>query len=205
MLAAIGLRGASSAARARTGAPRASAACWCWASATARWCSPKSWVPSGMACLIITISPFWMVGAEALLPGGEPLHLPTILGMLVGLGGAALLFAPDVHTHAFHASLLSGFLVLQLGMAGWAFGSIYQRRQAGQRASHRHRRGAATGRGPVLPAVRAAFPRASSPLEPARRGRASLPGDLRLHRRVQRLHLTRWTACRWRLFRSIHM
>jgi hypothetical protein len=44
----------------------------------------EQWVPSGLACLIITISPFWMVGAEALLPGGEPLHLPTILGMLVG-------------------------------------------------------------------------------------------------------------------------
>ena len=49
--------------------------------------------------------------------------------MLVGLGGAALLFAPDMHTHTFHAGLLSGFLVLQLGMAGWAFGSIYQRRR----------------------------------------------------------------------------
>ena len=92
------------------------------------------WVPSGLACLIITCSPFWMVGAEALLPGGEPLHLPTILGMLVGLGGAALLFMPDVHTHTFHAGLLSGFLVLQLGMSGWAFGSIYQRRQMS--ASH---------------------------------------------------------------------
>lgn len=87
------------------------------------------WVPSGLACLIITSSPFWMVGAEALLPGGEPLHMPTILGMLVGLCGAALLFLPDVHTHTFQAGLLNGFLVLQLGMAGWAFGSIYQRRQ----------------------------------------------------------------------------
>jgi drug/metabolite transporter (DMT)-like permease len=90
----------------------------------------EQWVPSGLACLMITISPFWMIGAEALMPGGEPLHMPTILGMLVGLGGAALLFAPDVHTHTFHAGLLGGFLVLQLGMAGWAFGSIYQRRQA---------------------------------------------------------------------------
>ena len=87
------------------------------------------WVPSGVACLILTISPFWMVGAEALLPGGEPLHVPGFLGMLVGLAGAALLFTPDIHTHAFNTGLLSGFLVLQLGMAGWAFGSIYQRRQ----------------------------------------------------------------------------
>jgi drug/metabolite transporter (DMT)-like permease len=89
----------------------------------------EQWIPSGLAGLIITFSPFWMVGAEALLPGGERLHLPTVLGMLVGLCGASLLFAPDVHTHTFHAGLLKGFLVLQLGMAGWAFGSIYQRRQ----------------------------------------------------------------------------
>ena len=36
-----------------------------------------------------------------------------------------------MHTHTFPApALLSGFLILQLGMAGWSFGSIYQRRQA---------------------------------------------------------------------------
>jgi len=91
----------------------------------------EQWVPSGVAGLIITCSPFWMVGVEALLPGGEPLHLPGILGMLVGLAGAALLFTPDVHSHALNAGLLRGFAVLQVGMAGWAFGSIYQRRQAG--------------------------------------------------------------------------
>lgn len=89
------------------------------------------WVPSGLACLILTISPFWMVGVEASLPGGEPLHLPSVLGMVVGLAGAALLFTPDWHTHAIHPHLLSGFLILQLGMAGWSFGSIYQRRQPG--------------------------------------------------------------------------
>ena len=35
-------------------------------------------IPSGMASLIITTQPFWMVGFEALLPGGERLHAPTI-------------------------------------------------------------------------------------------------------------------------------
>lgn len=87
------------------------------------------WVPSGMASLMITLSAFWLVGVEALLPGGEPLHPPGILGMLVGLAGAALLFAPGMRAHNFNSGLLRGFLVLQLGMAGWAFGSIYQRRQ----------------------------------------------------------------------------
>jgi drug/metabolite transporter (DMT)-like permease len=89
-------------------------------------------IPSGMAGLIITISPFWMVGVEALLPGGERLHAPTIGGMVVGLAGAALLFTPDVGARAIDRNLLHGFLVLQFGMAGWSFGSIFQLRHAGR-------------------------------------------------------------------------
>jgi drug/metabolite transporter (DMT)-like permease len=89
-------------------------------------------IPSGIAGLIVSISPFWMVGVEALLPGGERLHGPTIGGMALGLVGAALLFTPDPGTHAVGRGFLVGFLILQLGMAGWSVGSIYQRRQAGK-------------------------------------------------------------------------
>jgi drug/metabolite transporter (DMT)-like permease len=89
-------------------------------------------VPSGIASLIVSISPFWMVAAEALLPGGERLHAPTLGGMAVGLAGAALLFTPDPDTHGINRALLTGFLILQLGIAGWSFGSIYQRRKAGK-------------------------------------------------------------------------
>jgi drug/metabolite transporter (DMT)-like permease len=89
----------------------------------------ETFVPSGIAGLIITISPFWMVGIEALMPGGERLHLPTIAGMLVGLSGAALLLSPDLETGAMPTHLLIGFLILQLGSIAWSFGSLYQRRQ----------------------------------------------------------------------------
>jgi drug/metabolite transporter (DMT)-like permease len=41
-------------------------------------------IPSGMAGLITAMSPFWMVGVEALLPGGESLHAPTIGAMALG-------------------------------------------------------------------------------------------------------------------------
>ncbi|HUB82714.1 MAG TPA: EamA family transporter [Bryobacteraceae bacterium] len=92
----------------------------------------ETMVPSGIAGLIISISPFWMVAAEALLPGGERLHAPTLGGMAVGLAGAALLFTPDPATHGFNRALLTGFVILQLGMVGWSFGSIYQRRKAGK-------------------------------------------------------------------------
>ena len=89
-------------------------------------------IPSGIAGLILSLSPFWMVGAEALLPGGERLHAPTIGAMLVGLAGVGLLFTPDPGPHPFNRNLVYGFLILQVGMAGWCFGSIYQRRQAGK-------------------------------------------------------------------------
>ncbi|MCX6629875.1 MAG: EamA family transporter [Candidatus Solibacter sp.] len=89
-------------------------------------------IPSGIAGLIVTISPFWMVGVDALLPGGERLHAPTIAGMAVGLAGAALLFTPDAGVGAIDHKLVIGFLLLSLGMAGWSFGSIIQRRKAGK-------------------------------------------------------------------------
>ncbi len=86
-------------------------------------------VPSGIAGLIVSMSPFWMVAFEALLPGGERLHAPTIGAMLVGLVGAGMLFTPEPGQHLFNPTLVWGFLVLQVAMAGWCFGSIYQRRQ----------------------------------------------------------------------------
>jgi drug/metabolite transporter (DMT)-like permease len=89
-------------------------------------------IPSGMAGLIITTQPFWMVGFEALLPGGERLHAPTIGGMAIGLVGASFLFTPEVGGHGIDRNVLHGFLLLQVGLAGWSFGSIYQRRQVGK-------------------------------------------------------------------------
>jgi drug/metabolite transporter (DMT)-like permease len=90
-------------------------------------------IPSGMAGLIITIQPFWMVGFEALLPGGERMHAPTIGGMAVGLVGASLLFTPDVGGHGIDRNVLHGFLIMQVGLAGWSFGSIFNGGRWGKR------------------------------------------------------------------------
>jgi drug/metabolite transporter (DMT)-like permease len=89
-------------------------------------------IASGIVGPIVTILPFWMVGMEALLPGGARLHLPTIGGMAVGLTGAALLFTPEAGPHMIDRNLLTGFLLLQTGSASWSFGSIFQKRRAGR-------------------------------------------------------------------------
>ena len=87
-------------------------------------------IPSGLASLFITTSPFWLVGVEALLPGGEELHGPTVVGMLVGFGGAALLLTNGIQGAPVEHAALIGFLILQAGVASWTFGSILQRRAA---------------------------------------------------------------------------
>lgn len=86
------------------------------------------WIPSGLAALFITTTPFWMIGIEALIPGGARLHGPTLFGMLVGFAGTLLLVAPSAIHEGFRGPILHGFLLLQFGCCGWAVGSILQRR-----------------------------------------------------------------------------
>lgn len=88
----------------------------------------EQWVPSGLAAVFITLSPFWMIGIDALIPGGERLHGPTILAMLVGFGGTAILVAPEILREGFGGPLLRGFLLIEFGCSGWCLGSILQRR-----------------------------------------------------------------------------
>ncbi len=89
-------------------------------------------IPSGLASLFITISPFWLVGLESLMPGGEKLHGPTIAGMVVGFMGTALLVTPDFNHAGGNWALLSGFAITQFGTAAWCSGSILQKRYGSQ-------------------------------------------------------------------------
>lgn len=88
----------------------------------------ETWINSGLAALIITISPFWMVGLNALIPPREKLHGPTLAGMAVGLAGAFLLIGPGAFEGGLQGNLTKGFLILQLGCLSWCGGSILQRR-----------------------------------------------------------------------------
>jgi drug/metabolite transporter (DMT)-like permease len=89
------------------------------------------WVPSGLASLFVTTASFWLVGAEAAMPGGEPLHGPTIGAMAIGAVGTGLLMAPGGTAFASGSSrlIVAGFVLIQIGYVGWALGSILQRRQ----------------------------------------------------------------------------
>jgi drug/metabolite transporter (DMT)-like permease len=93
----------------------------------------EQWIPTGLASLFVTTSPFWFVGIDALLAGGEKLHGPTVRGLLLGFAGVFLLVAPAAWTaitqHSFSSggSVVLAFLILQLSGASWALGSLLQR------------------------------------------------------------------------------
>jgi drug/metabolite transporter (DMT)-like permease len=88
----------------------------------------EQWIPSGLAALFVSTSPFWLVGIEALAPRGERLHWPAVRGMLVGAAGVAFLVAPAIGDFSAKPLVLGAFVLLQLGCAGWAIGSIAQRK-----------------------------------------------------------------------------
>lgn len=89
----------------------------------------ETYIPSGLAALIITIAPFWMVGAEALIPGGDRVNPKAFLGMLVGLAGAVWLIGPEGFEAGLGGATLKGFVVLQISCLGWSVGSILQKRR----------------------------------------------------------------------------
>jgi drug/metabolite transporter (DMT)-like permease len=92
-------------------------------------------IPSGLAALIITVAPFWMVGLNSVIAPKVPLHLPTLVGMAVGLCGAVILVGPSALQSGFSGDTVKGFLMLQVGCVSWSFGSLLQRRQPKQAGS----------------------------------------------------------------------
>jgi drug/metabolite transporter (DMT)-like permease len=90
----------------------------------------EQWIASGTAALFITTSPFWMVGLEAALPGGDRLHWPTVGGIAIGFLGVLVLIGPAAIDSPAGAGLIGGFFVLQFGCLCWCLGSLLQRRQA---------------------------------------------------------------------------
>jgi drug/metabolite transporter (DMT)-like permease len=83
-------------------------------------------VPSGLAALMVSSSPLWMLLIDALRPNGHKPSLRAIGGVVVGFAGVAVLFWP-----AGNGGLLQmspwGAGVLIFATLAWAAGSIYSR------------------------------------------------------------------------------
>lgn len=85
------------------------------------------WIPSGMMALLVAMTPFWMVGVEA-ISGGEKITLKVVLGLLLGFGGIVLLVLPQLRDVSFDPKFLAGCLLIQIVCISYGAGSVYSKR-----------------------------------------------------------------------------
>jgi drug/metabolite transporter (DMT)-like permease len=84
-------------------------------------------VPSGIAALMISTSPFWLVLFESLRARGTKPTWLSILGLVIGFGGVFLLIGPSEITGSGQEFDPFGTILLLIAPILWSSGSIYAR------------------------------------------------------------------------------
>lgn len=80
-------------------------------------------VPSALAALIVAVIPLWVVILRRL--SGERVALGTVLGVVVGFAGVAVLIVPRGVDGTVN---VGGMLMLVVAAASWAIGSYFSKR-----------------------------------------------------------------------------
>jgi drug/metabolite transporter (DMT)-like permease len=86
----------------------------------------EQWIPSGLAALLITTVPFFMVGMESFLPKGPRLNATILTGLIMGLIGGLLIFGEDIKYLADPNNLI-GVTGLLGAVFFWSIGSLYSK------------------------------------------------------------------------------
>lgn len=93
----------------------------------------EKYVASGLAALIVAVTPLWVAVIEALLPGGEQLRRRGLIGLALGFFALVALLWRDFHKNLIsptHGSMMQmiALVVLVLGPLSFATGSVLSRR-----------------------------------------------------------------------------
>ncbi|HUI84776.1 MAG TPA: EamA family transporter [Candidatus Binatia bacterium] len=89
----------------------------------------EQWVPTGFAALIIAVTPIWFLLLEAFVFRGDRLSPRGLLGVVLGLGGIALLFwTRFAHRATLGIMPLVGACTLLLSSFSWSVGSVLSRK-----------------------------------------------------------------------------
>lgn len=86
----------------------------------------EQWVPSGLAALLVAGVPLWLVVLDLLFGSKKRPSRRAQLGLLVGFAGVALLVGGPGSGEG-GAQALFGALLVVVGSASWAGGSLYLR------------------------------------------------------------------------------
>ncbi len=86
-------------------------------------------VPSGMAALLIAVSPLWFLAIDSLLLGDHHISRRGKIGIVIGIAGVVVLIWPDLlHPQSLGHRELWWMLAIQLGSLSWAFGSVLSKK-----------------------------------------------------------------------------
>lgn len=86
----------------------------------------EQWIESGLVALLITTTPFWMIGTESFLPNRPKLNWMIITGLIVGSLGVGLIFGGNLK-YIFETKYLVGILCVLGAEIAWALGSVYSK------------------------------------------------------------------------------
>jgi drug/metabolite transporter (DMT)-like permease len=84
-------------------------------------------IPSGIAALMLSTSPFWLVLFESLRARGTKPTWQSVLGLVIGFGGVFLLIGPAEITGSGQKFNTFSIVLLLIAPILWSLGSIYAR------------------------------------------------------------------------------
>ncbi len=86
-------------------------------------------VPTGLAALLIAVTPLWFLVLDSLLLGDHHISRRGKIGLAIGIAGVVVLIWPDLfHPNSLSRRELWWSLALQLGSFSWAFGSVLSKK-----------------------------------------------------------------------------
>jgi drug/metabolite transporter (DMT)-like permease len=86
-------------------------------------------VPTGLAALLIAVTPLWFLVLDSLLLGDHHISRRGKIGLIIGIAGVIVLIWPDLmHPNSLGHRELWWSLALQLGSFSWAFGSVLSKK-----------------------------------------------------------------------------
>jgi drug/metabolite transporter (DMT)-like permease len=86
-------------------------------------------VPSGLAALLVSVTPLWFLVLDSLLLGDHHIDRRGVLGLWLGIVGMVVLLWPDLRaTSALGRRELWAALTLPFGSFSWALGSVLSKR-----------------------------------------------------------------------------
>jgi drug/metabolite transporter (DMT)-like permease len=90
----------------------------------------EQWVPTGLAALVVSVTPIWFLVLETwVLPGEHHVSARSLAGVALGIFGIAVLLWPELrHTSAIGHRELIGSVSLIGASLSWATGSVLSKR-----------------------------------------------------------------------------